>query len=963
MPALPPDLYDALLQLCEGLPLPPNEREGLLRPALGDWPGLATFDWGGGADAFAARLLDSLPGAGLQNVLRALGRETGEADRYNDLGRRIHEASVQLATAGSTPLGRHLRKSIERLSAARYRLDRRFVNLTLLLDQGPEATSLRFITDTNRPKYTALAALLGDIDERAAVLLGRPGSGKTTLLLRLELEQTWAALAAGMPSDGPLPFFASLGSYRAADPRDRVLPPGDWLAADWRLRRNGLDSFDACLRDGRLILLLDGLNEMPHLDPDDYEARVEQWRAFLPGAIDCGNTVIFSCRSLDYSASLNSEPAPVRQVTVEPLSREQIAEFLIRHLGEKGRAVWAALREDEHQVELFATPFFLRLLVDQIGPEGALPGGRAELLTGFVRRTLRREIDDHDRRVLAAGVLLSADDRQRIIHNAWDGPYDLPGDGSLIPALEMLAYRLQDGRGAGEAGGVRVAERTAREMLAKDPWSGDPPPHDVLAAGVQLSVLDKDLVKREIAFFHQLFQEYFAARALAQIPEHERVIALWRAGEIEPSLAEKRASLTVSEPLPALPATGWEETTLMAAAMTANQAHFVARLMETNLPLAARCAASPEVSVTPDLIEALQAALLVRAADAAADLRARIDAAEALGELGDPRFERRAGPYGDYLRPPLVLIPAGTYTIGDDNGLYDDEKPAHPVPVAAFEMGVFPLTNAEYRLFIRAGGYEDERWWGTEAARAWRRGEGSAEGQKAYYRDLVAQLDPMTDERVRALTNFTPEQIDLLLWLKHAEETKLEEQLEKWFPSGRIYHQPEFWDDSRFNHPARPVVGLTWFEARAYCAWLSAQTSDAYDLPTEVEWEAAARGLEGRAYAYGPAFEVEAGNTFESHIRRTTPAGVFPAGRTPEGIYDLSGNVWEWTVTIYHPYNDETGDVEDPADAAARRVVRGGSWYGSQLGARAAYRYLSHPDDRLVDVGCRVVRRPPSQAL
>ena len=103
MPALPPDLYDALLQLCEGLPLPPNEREGLLRPALGDWPGLATFDWGGGADAFAARLLDSLPVAGLQNVLRALGRETGEADRYNDLGRRIHEASVQLATAGSTP--------------------------------------------------------------------------------------------------------------------------------------------------------------------------------------------------------------------------------------------------------------------------------------------------------------------------------------------------------------------------------------------------------------------------------------------------------------------------------------------------------------------------------------------------------------------------------------------------------------------------------------------------------------------------------------------------------------------------------------------------------------------------------------------------------------------------------------------------------------------------------------------
>ncbi len=65
-----------------------------------------------------------------------------------------------------------------------------------------------------------------------------------------------------------------------------------------------------------------------------------------------------------------------------------------------------------------------------------------------------------------------------------------------------------------------------------------------------------------------------------------------------------------------------------------------------------------------------------------------------------------------------------------------------------------------------------------------------------------------------------------------------------------------YWDDSRFNHPAQPVVGVSWFEARAYCAWLSAQTGQAYRLPSEVEWEAAARGFESRQYAYGPDFDA-----------------------------------------------------------------------------------------------------------
>lgn len=161
---------------------------------------------------------------------------------------------------------------------------------------------------------------------------------------------------------------------------------------------------------------------------------------------------------------------------------------------------------------------------------------------------------------------------------------------------------------------------------------------------------------------------------------------------------------------------------MLAAGMTPLPAQFVRDLMAVNLPLAARCAASAEAAAPADLVAQLQTALLARVGDPQADLRARIAAAEALGESGDPRFARRAGPYGDYLLPPLAAVSGGVYVIGDDASAFVDERPAHPVTVGAFEMGVFPVTNAEYRLFMEAGGYADERWWVTAGAKMWLRG-------------------------------------------------------------------------------------------------------------------------------------------------------------------------------------------------------------------------------------------------
>jgi formylglycine-generating enzyme required for sulfatase activity len=324
-------------------------------------------------------------------------------------------------------------------------------------------------------------------------------------------------------------------------------------------------------------------------------------------------------------------------------------------------------------------------------------------------------------------------------------------------------------------------------------------------------------------------------------------------------------------------------------------------------------------------------ATLHRSGEYRADLRARIAAALALGRLGDPRFAHRRGPDGNaYLLPPLIAIPGGRYTLGSKDG-EDDEKPVLTVKLAPFQLGQFPVTNAEWALFMQAGGYDDERWWATQPALAWQRGETTAEGPKQDRRSARTYYkDDAIFEQFCQRADVTPDVIELVKQWRAMSDDAFEAWLAKQFPEGRRT-QPAFWDDEAFNQPAQPVVGICWYEVHAYCAWLSAQLgrsgAAALRLPSEAEWEAAARGPGARRCAYGSDFDANRCNTFESHIRRTTPIGVFPDGVTPEGVHEMSGNIWEWTDNLYRDYAKRRKQGwKDAPDDTDRRVVRGGSW-------------------------------------
>ncbi len=152
-----------------------------------------------------------------------------------------------------------------------------------------------------------------------------------------------------------------------------------------------------------------------------------------------------------------------------------------------------------------------------------------------------------------------------------------------------------------------------------------------------------------------------------------------------------------------------------------------------------------------------------------------------------------------------------------------------------------------------------------------------------------------------------------------------------------------------------PIEGVRWAEAQLFCAWLSDALGEPFRLPTEAEWERAARGDDAREFPWGDQFDVSCANLAEANVGDTTPVGSFPRGASPFGVLDLAGNVDEWTATTYAPYPGAPADV--PAEeswALDSHVTRGGSWRQHRDLARCARRHGVYPGN--VHAGFRLVR-------
>jgi formylglycine-generating enzyme required for sulfatase activity len=375
--------------------------------------------------------------------------------------------------------------------------------------------------------------------------------------------------------------------------------------------------------------------------------------------------------------------------------------------------------------------------------------------------------------------------------------------------------------------------------------------------------------------------------------------------------------------------------------------------------LAARCLDEGGVEVPDDLRTQVRASLLDGMQDRRVHLRARIAAGHALGRLGDPRFVVRERSGVQLIAPPLVRVPGGIYSVGSsrwDRQAYDDERPRHRAHVAGFWIGRYPVTVGEYRCFVDAGGYTAERHWETEAARAWLRGEeveGGALERLLEVRQTLLDSGRSLEDWAKELS-WTPQTLDTWRRLTAMSEEEAREALRPIYAE-RSRREPAWWNDAAYTGANQPVVGVTWYEARAYCAWLAEVTGQACRLPTEAEWEVAVRGGGMRLYPWGHRFDASRANTVEGRVLSATPVGIYPQGVGPLGLWDGAGNVWEWTSSLYQPYPYRADDGREDPSTSGLRVLRGGSWSDFRWNARCASRADDLPDDFYYSVGFRVI--------
>ena len=763
------------------------------------------------------------------------------------------------------------------------------------------------------------------------IILGDPGTGKSTFLKHFVLclanfqrgIVAWRERIVNWPEDElhKIPVYVVLrdfANWLADNRREEHSQQEAGACTLWdficsRLKSANLEFVTVHLRQklerGELIVMLDGLDEISteklrlqvHAEIEKF---IQRYRH---------NRLLMTCRIASYERN-ELRLKEVQSIRLAPFTREQMDMFLhawFRELGgEKEKSdlmadrLLEAIDNRPDLGELAPNPLLLAIMAMVHDKRGELPESRAVLYEEAIDLLLHKW--DGVKEDGKKDVLLREKMREVGLHS-----------GDLMAALGTLAFEVLERGGSNSGRGLAdIGENELLRHLKKlhPANNGD----DTVWAVSMIDIIRQRaglLVEREpgtYTFPHRTFQEYLAGVHLSTVKEFERdILRLAEKGPYWKQVILLATGKIVHNDVN-LPRALFAIHEIVQSESGANMtvAGQVIRLAGEMI-LEAGVARVRGKQTGKKVYEKVRGELENHLRDMGVQVPERVEAGRLLAKLGDPRKEVIHPEETEFLP-----VEAGEFLMGDGEKQFG-------YSLGEYRISRYPVTQAQFRLFVDAGGYGD--------AMLWR------------------------------------EAIDDGVWA----EGKVEDPFSKDLATGpRRVRVP-------FNLDNHPVVGICWYEALAYCRWLTVRLQEHEQLPigwevrlpSEPEWEKAARGRHGQLYPWPGEFDANNCNSSEGEIQSSTCVGCFPGGKSPYGVEDMVGNVWEWTASVYgdYPHPVQGGDLKTRQELSAgrtvARVLRGGAYLGDKEACVCASRFGNFPSSWYYVVGFRVVCAPKTSEI